>query len=88
MNWDQLKNPLSYLCLPGTVVGSLSLTQVLAGSNTVISLTKTCLQFYGICRFYRIQSGTRHPPITLQGNSDIDPHPYPRLTDHARLDLA
>ena len=33
MNWTQFKDPVSSMCLAGTVVGSWSLTQEVAGSN-------------------------------------------------------
>ena len=36
MNLDQFKDPLSYLCLAGTVVAFWSLTQV-AGSNNLLT---------------------------------------------------
>ena len=34
MNWDQFKDPVSHMCLAGTVVASWSLTQEVAGSGT------------------------------------------------------
>ena len=34
MNWDQLKDPVSHMCLAGAVVASWSLTQVVAGSSS------------------------------------------------------
>ena len=33
MNWSQFKDPVSHMCLAGTVVVPWSLTQELAGSN-------------------------------------------------------
>ena len=33
MNWVQFKDPVSDMCLAGTVVASWSLTQEVAGSN-------------------------------------------------------
>ena len=33
MNWAQFKDPVSHMCLVGTVVVSWSLTQEVAGSN-------------------------------------------------------
>ena len=33
MNWDQFEDPVSHMCLPGTVVASWSLTQEVAGSK-------------------------------------------------------
>ena len=36
MNQGQFKDPLCYMCLCGTVVSFLSLTQEVAGSNTAI----------------------------------------------------
>ena len=33
MNWAQFKDPVSHMCLVGTVVASWSLTQEVAGSN-------------------------------------------------------
>ena len=33
MNWDQFKDPISHLCLAGSVVASWSLRQEVAGSN-------------------------------------------------------
>ena len=38
LDWDQLKDPLCYLCLSGTVVASLSLRREIASSNTAILL--------------------------------------------------
>ena len=35
MNWDQFKDPVSYLCLAGWVVTSYSLTQEIAGSSNL-----------------------------------------------------
>ena len=33
MNWAQFKDPVSHMCLTGTVVESWSLTQEMAGSS-------------------------------------------------------
>ena len=33
MNWAQLKDPVSHMCLAGALVASLSLTQEVAGSS-------------------------------------------------------
>ena len=33
INWGQFKDPVSHLCLSGTVVASWSLTQMLAASK-------------------------------------------------------
>ena len=33
MNWAQFKDPVSHMCLAGTVVASWSLKQKVAGSN-------------------------------------------------------
>ena len=33
MNWDQLKDPVSHMCLVGAVVASWSLTHEVAGSS-------------------------------------------------------
>ena len=33
MNWDQFKDPVSYMCPAGTLVASQSLTQGMVGSN-------------------------------------------------------
>ena len=33
MNWSQFKDPVYHICLAGTVVASLSLTQEVAGSS-------------------------------------------------------
>ena len=44
MNWAQLKYPLCYLCLPSSVVSSLSLTQEVVGSSTEIFLIFEFLQ--------------------------------------------
>ena len=33
MNWDQIKDPVSHMCLAGAVVASWSLTQEVAGSR-------------------------------------------------------
>ena len=39
MNLVQFKDPLSHMCLAGTVVASWSLTQEVAGSNTFTIMT-------------------------------------------------
>ena len=33
MNWDQIKDPVSHMCLAVTVVASWSITQEVAGSS-------------------------------------------------------
>ena len=40
MNWAQFKDPVSHMCLAGTVVISWSLTQEVAGSSPFIVMTK------------------------------------------------
>ena len=35
MNWDQFKDPLCYLCLPGTVLAPLSHIRGIVGSNPI-----------------------------------------------------
>ena len=37
MNWAQFKDPVSHMCLAGTVVASWSLTQEVAGSSPFIT---------------------------------------------------
>ena len=49
MNWAEFKDPVSHVCLAGTVVASWSLTQEVASSNpftvmTSIFVTK-CSEF-------------------------------------------
>ena len=39
MNWAQFKDPASYMCLVGSVVDSLSLTQEVAGLSTFSVMT-------------------------------------------------
>ena len=39
MNWVQLKDPVSHVCLASTVVASWFLTQEMAGSNPFIVMT-------------------------------------------------
>ena len=39
MNWNQFKEPVSNMCLSGTVVASCSLTQEVAGSNPLTVIT-------------------------------------------------
>ena len=39
MNWDQLKDPVSHMCLAGAVVASLSLVQEMAGLNRFTVMT-------------------------------------------------
>ena len=39
MNWSQFKNPVTHVCLAGTVVAPWSLTQELAGSNPFTEMT-------------------------------------------------
>ena len=39
MNWAQYKDPVSHMCLAGTVVASWSLTQEMAGSNPFTLIT-------------------------------------------------
>ena len=39
MNWAQFKDPVSHMCLAGTVVVSWSLTQEVASSNPFIVMT-------------------------------------------------
>ena len=38
MNSDQIKDPLCYLCLAGTVVTTVALTQEVTGSNTLFTI--------------------------------------------------
>ena len=39
MNWAQFKDPVSYMCLAGTVVASWSLIQEVAGSSPFTAMT-------------------------------------------------
>ena len=39
MNWAEFKDPVSHVCLAGTVVVSWSLTQEVAGSNPFTVMT-------------------------------------------------
>ena len=39
MNWAQFKDPVSQMCLTGTVVASWSLTQEVAGSSPFTVMT-------------------------------------------------
>ena len=39
MNWAQFKDPVSHMCLAGTVVASWSLTQEVTGSIPFIVMT-------------------------------------------------
>ena len=39
MNWSQFKDPVSRMCLGGTVVASWSLTQEVAGLNPFTVMT-------------------------------------------------
>ena len=39
MNWAQFKDPVSHMCLAGTVVTFWSLTQVVAGSSPFTVMT-------------------------------------------------
>ena len=40
MNWAQFKDPVSHMCLAGSVVASWYLTQQVAGSNPFTVMTK------------------------------------------------
>ena len=51
MNWNQLKDPVSYMCLAGTVVAFWSLTQELAGSNPFTVMTN--IFFTGLVKTFR-----------------------------------
>ena len=39
MNWAKFKDPVSHLCLAGTVVASWPLTQEMAGLNPFTAMT-------------------------------------------------
>ena len=39
MNWDQFKDPVSYMCLAGAVVASWSQTQEMASLNAFTVMT-------------------------------------------------
>ena len=39
MNWSQFKDPVSHMCLPGTLVASSSLSEKVAGSSPFIVMT-------------------------------------------------
>ena len=41
MNWTQFKEPVSHMCLVGTVVGSWCLKQQVAGSSPFTVMTNT-----------------------------------------------
>ena len=41
MNWNQFKDPVSHMCLAGTVVASLSLMQEVTGSSPFAVMTNT-----------------------------------------------
>ena len=43
MNWNQFKDPVSHMCLAGTVVSFWFLTQELAGSNPFTVMTNICV---------------------------------------------
>ena len=47
MNWAQFKDPVSYLCLAGTVVASWSLTLKVAGSSPFIVMTNIFVTEFG-----------------------------------------
>ena len=52
VNWDQLKDPLCYLCLHGTEASSLSLMQQVVGLRLKALFSQNV--FDKFCRFYRI----------------------------------
>ena len=46
MNWGQFKDPVSYMCLAGTVVVSSSLAQEVAGSSPFTLMTNIFVTEY------------------------------------------
>ena len=55
MNWPQFKDPVSHMCLAGTVVASWSLAQQEAGSSPFIVMTNI---FANSVKTYRKNSNT------------------------------
>ena len=48
MNWDQFKDPISHMCLAGTVVASWSLTQEVVGVLSLGYVYFNCKNNIGI----------------------------------------
>ena len=68
MNWAQFKDPVSHMCLAGTVVACWFGTQEVEGSNTHF-FAKIFFRFYRFCRLYRIHLGK-----TLMCDNDTKSH--------------
>ena len=48
MNWAQFKDPVSRICLAGTVVAPWSLTQEVAGSNPFTGVTNENMKTFRV----------------------------------------
>ena len=64
MNWSQFEDPVSHMCLAGTVVTSWSLTQEMADSNPFIVMTNIIdTEFAEFITWNRYRSQNRSRPV-------------------------